>query len=196
MVAFTGMIISSARHEMRAREEVSWLANHDPLTRLLNRHAFMERLESVLTRLAPHAEGHVLMYLDLDRFKDLNDAEGHRAGDQVLRDVGALLAEEVRAVDAVARLGGDEFAVILENCRLLNACSIAENIRNVIERYEYRGRTGIHRVEASIGLLELTPQHVSPEDALHDADSACYEAKRGGRNRVWVYSARQSVGGD
>jgi diguanylate cyclase (GGDEF)-like protein len=187
VVVFTGMVTSSARSEMRSREQVSWLATHDPLTRLLNRHALMERLEQVLAR-DDDPQNSVLMFLDLDKFKDLNDAEGHRAGDRVLRDVSALLLEEVRAADWVARLGGDEFAVILTDCQLLDACSIAENIRSVIERYEYAGRHAHHRVEVSIGLLELTERHQSPEDALHDVDSACYEAKRAGRNRVWVYS--------
>lgn len=185
VVVFTGMMISSARHEMYIREQVSWLANHDPLTRLVNRHAFMNRLEEVLRRARPE-RGHVLLFLDLDRFKDLNDAEGHRAGDQVLREVGVLLGQEVRAEDTLARLGGDEFAVILEDCSLLDACSIAENIRGALQRYEYRGTKGIHRVEVSIGLSLLVPGQTSPEDALHDADSACYEAKHAGRNRVWV----------
>jgi diguanylate cyclase (GGDEF)-like protein len=189
VVVFTGMIISSARQEMHAREQVSWLAKHDPLTRLLNRHAFMEHLEGVQASLAGRGEtSHVLLLLDLDRFKDLNDAEGHRAGDQVLRDVGVLLGQEVRNGDMAARLGGDEFAVVLSDCPLLDACAIAENIRSAVQRYEYSGRRGIHRVEVSIGLAELTPDQSSPEDALHDADSACYEAKRAGRNRVWVHS--------
>jgi diguanylate cyclase (GGDEF)-like protein len=182
------MMISSARQEMHAREQLSWLANHDPLTRLLNRHAFMERLEKLLSRLTDGRGSHVLLFLDLDRFKELNDAEGHRAGDQVLRDVGVLLAQEVRGADMAARLGGDEFAVVLADCSLLDACAIAENVRGVLQRYEYSGRQGIHRVEVSIGLAELTPDHRSPEDVLHDADTACYEAKRAGRNRVWVYS--------
>ena len=69
---------------------------------------------------------------------------------------------------------------------MLDACSIAENIRGAVQRYEYRGTKGIHRVEVSIGLSLLVPGQTSPEDALHDADSACYEAKHAGRNRVWV----------
>ena len=193
VVTFTGMVISSAHQERHAREQVSWLANHDPLTGLLNRHAFMERLETVL---AEGPAGRVLLFLDLDRFKDLNDAEGHRAGDQVLRDVGVLLGREVRAADIVARLGGDEFAVLLADCNLLNACSVAENIRGLVERYEYQGRKGVHRVEASIGLLELRPGYASPEDALHDVDSACYEAKRAGRNRVWVHPGAAPADGE
>lgn len=188
VVVFTGMVTSSARREMRAREEVSWLANHDPLTRLLNRYAFMERLEQVLARFDGASSMHALMFLDLDRFKDLNDAEGHRAGDHVLRDIAVLLVEEIRAGDQVARLGGDEFAILLEDCALLDACSIGENIRSKIERYEYEGEIAHHRVEVSVGLLELAARHKSPEDALHDVDTACYEAKRAGRNRVWVYA--------
>jgi diguanylate cyclase (GGDEF)-like protein len=185
IVVFTGMVVSSARQEMHAREQVSWLARHDPLTRLLNRHAFMESLEQAL---AMKNVNHALLYLDLDRFKDLNDAEGHRAGDQVLRDVSVLLSQEVRGGDTLARLGGDEFAVILADCALLDACAIAENIRGVVQRYEYRGKQGLHRVEVSVGLAELAPDQSSPEDAMHDADSACYEAKRAGRNRIWVYA--------
>jgi len=192
VVVFTGMMISSARHEMRAREQVSWLAQHDPLTRLMNRHAFMDRLEDILRRASPGADC-VLLFLDLDRFKELNDSEGHRAGDQVLREVGVLLVQEVRAEDTVARLGGDEFAVILEDCRLLDACAIAENIRGVVLHYEYRGKQGIHRVEVSVGLAVLVPGQTSPEDALHAADSACYEAKHAGRNRVCVYSGGGKV---
>ncbi len=187
VVVFTGMMTSSARHEMNMREEASWLASHDPLTGLGNRHVFMERLETTLQRVGEEAN-HVLVFMDLDRFKDLNDAEGHRAGDQVLRDIGSFLCKEVRTADAVARLGGDEFAVILEDCRLLNACAIAENIREAVQRYEYTGKHGTHRLEVSIGLVELRRRHSSPEDALHDADSACYEAKRLGRNRVCIYS--------
>ena len=189
VVIFTGMVTSSARQEMRSRERVSWLADHDPLTQLFNRHALMEKLEVLLAKNERRPSSGVLMYLDLDRFKDLNDAEGHRAGDQVLREISVLLLEELRSTDVVARMAGDEFAVILEGCPLLEACSIAENTRSKIERYEYVGEHGHHRVEVSIGLLELAERHAAPEDALHEADAACYEAKRAGRNRVWVYAA-------
>lgn len=193
VVTFTAMVVCGGRQEMRTREHATWLADHDHLTRLLNRHAFMRRLERCLAKHAAGRTGHVLMFLDLDRFKNLNDAEGHRAGDQVLREVAVMMGQEVRAVDSIARLGGDEFAVALEDCPLLDACSIAENIRGQIERYEYRGEHGVHRVEVSVGMVVLADRHATPEDALHDADSACYAAKRGGRNRVWVF-AEDAVG--
>jgi diguanylate cyclase (GGDEF)-like protein len=188
VVSFTGMMISSARQEARMREQYSWLAHHDPLTRLANRHAFMERLQGLLSTPAGGGAGRVLFYIDLDNFKDLNDAEGHQAGDRVMRDVSVLLTEELRAGDQLARLGGDEFGAILDDCRLIDACSIAENIRSVIEGYEYQGGRGVHRVEASVGLLELTEEQVLAEGALHAAQTACNEAKRAGGNRVWVYS--------
>jgi diguanylate cyclase (GGDEF)-like protein len=193
VVVFTGMMICSARQEVRMREQVSWLAHHDPLTRLPNRHAFMERLRGLLSDPVAERSARVLIYLDLDRFKDLNDAEGHQAGDRVMRDVSVLLAEEIRAGDQLARLGGDEFGVILDDCRLIDACSISENIRSAIEAYQYQGPQGTRRVEASVGLLELTPQHLSAEGVLHAAQTACNEAKRAGGNRVWVYSDAQSV---
>lgn len=190
VIVFTGMMSAIARQEMREREAVTWLSQHDPLTRLLNRHALMERLTRVLQRQHVGNARGVLMFLDLDRFKDLNDAEGHIAGDQVLREVSALMLEEIRAADTAARLGGDEFAILLEDCALLDACSIAENIRSTIERYEYPGIQARHRLEVSIGLVELAERHTSPEDALGDADAACYDAKHGGRNRVCMHRGK------
>jgi diguanylate cyclase (GGDEF)-like protein len=194
VVSFTGMMISSARQEARMREQFSWLALHDPLTRLANRHAFMEWLQDLLSSPAVGGAGRALLYIDLDCFKDFNDAEGHQAGDRVIRDVSVLLTEELRANDQLARLGGDEFGAILNDCRLIDACSIAENIRSVIEGYEYQGGRGAHRIEASVGLLELPEEQVLAEGALHAAQTACNEAKRAGGNRVWVYSGAQSAG--
>lgn len=193
VVSFAGMMIGSARQEVRMREQLSWLAYHDPLTRLPNRHAFMQRLQGLLSEPIGGRAGRVLVYLDLDRFKDLNDAEGHQAGDRVMREVSVLLAEEIRAGDQLARLGGDEFGVILDDCRLIDACSISENIRSVIEAYQYQGGHGTRRVEASVGLLELTSKHLSAESALHAAQTACNEAQRAGGNRVWVYSDAQAA---
>lgn len=195
VIVFTGMLSAIARQEMQEREAVTWLLRHDPLTRLLNRHALMNRLEELLQRRCGGDVHSVLMFLDLDRFKDLNDAEGHRAGDQVLREISALLLEEIRAADTAARLGGDEFAILLEDCALLDACSMAENIRSTVERYEYPGRHARHRLEVSIGLVELNDGHASPEDALSDGELACYDAKRGGRNRVCVHTGDDAAAG-
>jgi diguanylate cyclase (GGDEF)-like protein len=194
VVSFIGLMIGSARQEVEIREQVSWLAHHDPLTRLPNRQAFMERLQTLLS--SPRQEGaaRMLLDLDLDHFKDLNDAEGESAGDQVMRDVAVLLGGEVRAGDQVGRIGGDEFAVLLDNCRMIEACSIAENIRSAVERYDYRGSRGLYRVEVSVGLLELTDDYGWAEGALHAAQTACLEARRTGGNCVWVYSDQASAG--
>jgi diguanylate cyclase (GGDEF)-like protein len=187
MASFTGLIVASAHHERRNRERLTWLASHDPLTDLINRHAFSQRLQDALGSIDKHDRNHAVLCIDLDRFKRINDAEGHAAGDRVLREVAALLMDEVRRRDTVARLGGDEFALLLESCPLVEACGIAENIRRAVESYVYRGEMGDYDVEASIGVVEVDGRHDSGE-VLHAADLACFEAKRAGRNRVWVGS--------
>ncbi len=116
LTVFTGMAVSAAFHERAARERLSWLAGHDPLTRLSNRHAFLGRLARAVASAHRHGFEHALIYLDLDNFKTVNDTEGHAAGDRLLAELGAVLLGEVRGRDTVARLGGDEFAVLLEHC--------------------------------------------------------------------------------
>jgi diguanylate cyclase len=168
------------RREARAR--LSWSASHDTLTRLLNRGAFEERLTQWLAQGQATAS---LMFLDLDRFKLINDTAGHAAGDGVLRDVAALLQDKVRAGDAAARLGGDEFAVLLPGCPGTIALQLAERVREAI------GQVGIDHdgrrlnIGASIGLVALdSSAALSAEQWLARADAACYEAKHAGRNAV------------
>jgi diguanylate cyclase (GGDEF)-like protein len=186
MATFTGLIVGSARQERRQREEVSWLATHDPLTDLVNRHEFVLRLERALVSARAQGRTHAVLYVDLDHFKRINDAEGHAAGDRILRNVAGMLTGEVRRRDTVARTGGDEFALLLESCPLVEACGIAENIRRALENYQYRGMHGDYVVEASIGVVEVDAAAEDSSAVLHGADEACYAAKTAGRNRVWV----------
>ena len=196
MATFSGLIVGSARQERRQREEVSWLATHDPLTDLVNRHEFTHRLERALLTARKQDRHHAVLYVDLDHFKRINDAEGHGAGDRVLHDVAGLLTREVRRRDTVARSGGDEFALLLESCPLVEACGIAENIRRALEGYQYRGVHGDYGVEASIGVVEVDAAVEDSSAVLHGADQACYEAKTAGRNRVWVGSAQPEEAAD
>lgn len=190
MATFTGLIVGSARQESQQREEVSWLATHDTLTDLVNRHEFTQRLDRALLSAREQHRSHAVVYIDLDRFKRVNDAEGHAAGDRVLRDVAGMLAAEVRRRDTVARMAGDEFALLLESCPLVEACGIAENIRRALESYSYRGVHADYPAEASVGVVEVTASSVDSGEILHQADVACDEAKRAGRNRVWVGQVR------
>jgi len=172
----------------RRREEqrLSWEATHDSLTQVLNRRAFTATLVKLLGEAARQDTPSVLMLIDLDHFKPVNDQGGHLLGDDLLRRLADLLKDSVRHSDTVARLGGDEFGVILPSCGLGPAEILAEKIRAGVEalRIEQDGRS--FGVTASIGLTELTIRDSGPREVVARADEGCYVAKSRGRNAVVV----------
>ena len=173
--------------------EMSYQASHDPLTGLVNRAEFERRLNQALH--APRGEhvNHVVCYLDLDRFKAVNDSCGHMVGDNLLREIAALLKEQVRDSDTVARLGGDEFAMLLVGCPLDKARQIAEDVCQAVSDYNFTWQDRVFDLGVSIGLVEIDQESATAETALSAADSACYVAKQQGRGRIHVYSARDEV---
>ena len=174
--------------EMREqRERLTWASSHDSLTGLANRAAFEVLLEQASALAA--SEPFCALFIDLDRFKLVNDSSGHAAGDALLRDVANVLAAQVRKSDTVARLGGDEFAVLLDHCPVAQAQVIAEKIRSAVIAYRlvWEGRT--HNVGASIGLVPVDASLATAAEVLSAADAACYDAKRQGRNRVAMHAA-------
>ncbi|WP_296448589.1 sensor domain-containing diguanylate cyclase [Rhodoferax sp. UBA5149] len=173
-----------------ARDQLSWTATHDSLTQLVNRREF----ESRLTQAMNQFDGHKLciLYIDLDRFKVINDSAGHATGDEVLCQISRLLEAQVRQSDLVGRLGGDEFAVLLPGCSLARAQQLAEQIRAAVDSWRLPHEGGEFSVGASIGVAAVTPELTDMASVIHAADSACYEAKNGGRNRVVTYAPRQS----
>jgi diguanylate cyclase (GGDEF)-like protein len=173
------------QHEQR--ERLSWASSHDSLTGLANRAAFEVLLERASARAV--SEPFCALFIDLDRFKQVNDTGGHAAGDALLRDVAHLLAAQVRKSDTVARMGGDEFAVLLDQCPVSHAQAIAEKMRSAVIAYElsWEGRT--HSVGASIGLVPVDAELATATEVLRAADAACYAAKRQGRNRVALHVA-------
>lgn len=183
-------LVQDVTDSRATQERLSWRASHDPLTRLLNRAAFEDRLQRWQ---AQHAgrEPAVLVCLDLDRFKPINDTAGHAAGDRVLQDVAAQLTQHVRGDDAVARLGGDEFALLLPGCELADAAELADRLRLAI------GAIGIEcagrrlSIGASFGLCAIPagdPRSV--DEWLAAADAACYGAKNAGRDAVRIAGRR------
>lgn len=168
------------------REKLTWSSSHDPLTGLCNRSAF----ESALTEATSSAAQtpFCTMFIDLDRFKQVNDTAGHAAGDAVLRDVAKVIQAQVRKADTVARLGGDEFAVVLSNCPLDHGRLIAEKIRGAVVAYHLEWESRSYNVGASIGLVLVDGAFTNTEAVLAAADTACYAAKHRGRNCVKVYS--------
>jgi diguanylate cyclase (GGDEF)-like protein/PAS domain S-box-containing protein len=180
--------------EMRGlAREMSYQASHDPLTGLVNRAEFERRLGQALN--APRGEhvSHVVCYLDLDRFKAVNDSCGHMVGDNLLREIAALLKGEVRDSDTVARLGGDEFGMLLVGCPLDKARQIAEDVCQAVSDYNFTWQDRVFDLGVSIGLVEIDQESGTAETALSAADSACYLAKQQGRGRVHVYSARDEL---
>jgi len=165
--------LAAARAQMAALEA---RADIDPLTDLPNRRAFERELARSLAYVKRHGTAAALLYIDLDRFKLVNDRCGHAAGDAVLRAIASVLARHVRASDVVARIGGDEFAVLLWNCKEANARAKALALEEAIGR-----TTATHdgvpiAVGASVGATALLPLD-RPAETLERADRAMYQRK-------------------
>lgn len=169
-------------------KKLAYQASHDPLTGLLNREAFENRLIKILGA-AREDNVHALLYLDLDQFKVVNDTCGHSAGDELLRHITTLLQNQLRSRDTLARLGGDEFGIILEHCSKKDAIKIAQTLRETIQDYRFHWQDKSFTIGASIGLYPINRSGENLSDVLSAADSACYAAKETGRNRVHVYQS-------
>jgi len=173
--------------------QMSYQASHDALTGLVNRREFERRLQESIELARTGAQTQVLCYLDLDRFKAVNDTSGHTAGDNMLREVAALVKDAVRDSDTVARLGGDEFAMLLVGCPLEKAIQIADDVSTAIRDYRFVWQDKIFSIGVSIGLVEIGRESSSLEDVISAADSACYVAKSQGHGQVHVYSAHDEA---
>ena len=164
-------------------EQMAFLASHDGLTGLANRTLFMERLEEALEHVGRRRSSLAVLFIDLDRFKMVNDRTDHSAGDKVLNEMAGRLTAMTRGVDLVARFGGDEFVAFAEVDHERDALDMAERIRRGLRAPI--DVAGAHLVvTASIGVVMTTDGSTSPAALLRDADKAMYEAKRSGRDQV------------
>jgi len=170
--------------------ELFWQANHDALTGLVNRRGFEDQLRKAIDIGGEPDKQHTLLFLDLDRFKLINDSGGHAAGDEFLRQIAAVLRARVRTSDVLARMGGDEFAVLLHACPVEQALRIANAIRQDVSNFRFVWREKVFHVGASIGLVVLSDPAASAEEVMEQADSACYAAKEAGRDQIRVYHAK------
>ncbi len=168
-----------AQEEDRARR----MASHDYLSGLLNKMSFNARVEEEIARCERDGSGFALMLVDLDKFKDVNDTLGHRAGDEVIREVARRISDTVRGADVVARLGGDEFAVIqVQTETTLEAGALAGRIREALRKPIRIGGAEVH-IGCSIGIALAPVSGKNVAGLIELADSALYEAKNDGRNR-------------
>jgi diguanylate cyclase (GGDEF)-like protein/PAS domain S-box-containing protein len=181
------MVFHDVSKERRLHRALHYQASHDALTGLINRREFETRLTQAVEAVRQHGCRQVLLYLDLDQFKLINDTCGHPAGDQLLRQITGVLQSRVRSVDTLARLGGDEFGILLADCSLDQALRVADTLRQAIRDYRFIWQDGAFGVGVSIGIVEISADTPSVAGVMSAADVACYAAKDQGRNRVQLY---------
>lgn len=177
--------VSTSRQLQR---KIEYQALHDSLTGLWSRTAFDQELEEQVSLAMNDMGEHVLIYIDLDQFKIVNDTVGHIAGDELLKQVAALLHKHCRDSDILARLGGDEFGLLLKGCDLDHGINVAEQLRACLAEYPFAWEGHYFQIGASFGIVPLNRDLPEP-NALSLADLACYSAKDEGRNRVHIYQA-------
>lgn len=166
---------------------LTYQATHDILTGLPNRAEFERAMDDALAEVRGGRLPHVLLFLDLDGFKMVNDTCGHVAGDELLRQVGRLLASKARASDTLARIGGDEFGILLRQCPLEDGERVAQSIVDAMAGFRFSWQSHFFRIGVSIGVAALDEHSPDGGQALSAADSACGWAKDGGRNQVQVF---------
>lgn len=174
-------------------EKLNYETNHDPLTGLKNRRRFERLLKDLLNNVWHDKTTHALCYLDLDQFKIVNDTCGHSAGDQLIKQIAELLEQCVRRQDILARLGGDEFGILLTYCTREEALDIARQITETIEGFEFHWSGTRFKVSVSVGIVLINESNCDVENLLSVADSACFEAKDLGRNRVHLFCAEDAT---
>lgn len=175
-------------------DQLRHIAEHDALTGLYNRRYFYGELERVVARARRgNGQSSALMFIDLDKFKLVNDTLGHAAGDRVLIEVANVLRNRARKSDVLTRLGGDEFAVLLYDAAAESAPVIAESFRQQILNYRLQQGTVSMSVGCSIGVAIIDERAGTLDEVLAQADRACYEAKHAGRNCVRVFDPRDTT---
>ena len=168
-------------------DRLAYHASHDPLTGLINRRKFEAELVNAIYEANTLQCSHALCYLDLDLFKVINDACGHAAGDELLRQLGQLLRDSVGERGVIARLGGDEFGLLILNTDAGKVQQLAGEIRDRIVDYQFVWERRPYHVGVSIGVAMITRDTANLTSLMVAADSACYAAKEAGRNRIQCY---------
>jgi diguanylate cyclase (GGDEF)-like protein/PAS domain S-box-containing protein len=187
-------VVRDVTEKRHRSETIEWQATHDPLTGTLNRAEFEIRLNTLLRRsLSDTTNSNALLYLDVDNFKFINDTYGHAAGDEALKTLTDVLRTRVRGADTLSRIGGDEFSALLFSCSGEKARVIAESIRIAVERHNFTWQSIALPLSLSIGIVEINRDCKSIAEIMRAADSACYTAKKFGRNRVHLFE-RGSLG--
>ena len=189
--AFVLRDVTEKRHRAETR---AWQATHDPLTGTINRTEFEIRLKKLVRRAHDDSGNvHSLLFIDIDNFKFVNDSYGHAAGDSALKILADILRTRIRGADTLARVGGDEFTALLYSCSIEKARLIAEGLRAEVEKHEFTWQSIEVPVSISVGIVEINKECKSAAEIIRAADSACYTAKKFGRNRVHLFDRDRAV---
>lgn len=181
------MVIQDVSESREMLRRLSYSASHDMLTRLPNRVSFEQQLKRLILTCAD--QQHVLVFIDLDRFKAVNDTAGHAAGDALLREISSVMLHHLRSSDFLARLGGDEFGILLPDCSLAQASEAIARIINAVNEHDFLWEGRLHRVGASAGLTQISADNASGSELMAQADLACYNAKHNGRSQLSLYES-------
>ena len=181
------LVFHDVSESRELNRRLSYHASHDILTGLVNRREFESRIDRALKSAKARETSYALLYLDLDRFKIINDTCGHQAGDTLLGQLGALLKARIRWRDCLSRLGGDEFGVLLESCSLEEAMHSAESLAKSIGEFKFNWEDRSFVLTVSIGVVPITAANEDVASLLNAADTACQAAKEAGRNRVHCF---------
>lgn len=183
------MVFRDVTEKRNMQKTLDWQAKHDPLTGLINRREFEERLNKLITN--PGEREHALCFINLDRFKLINDSCGHLAGDELLIKISDRLKKIARDTDTIARLGADEFAVLLYSCNIGKARLIAKIFQEEAFNSKFDWHEKSFSVTASIGIVPLNESTTSLTELQKMADLVCYRAKDAGGNRIEIYEERR-----
>lgn len=174
----------SNKARQQTEENYRFLRYHDNLTNLVNRQEFDGRIERALQHVREHHDTHVLMFLDLDQFKVINDTCGHTAGDELLVRTTKVIKSQIRERDTLARLGGDEFGILLQHCTKEEALETARRIRGAVATARFIWQSNSFEISISIGLVEINDRVQDQVELLSCADLACHTAKDPGRKGI------------
>ncbi|QMD25713.1 diguanylate cyclase [Citrobacter freundii] len=186
------LVIQDVTESRKMLRQLSYSASHDDLTHLANRVSFENHLKQLLHTVHNSHQRHALVFIDLDRFKAVNDSAGHAAGDALLRELSSLMLSMLRTSDVLARLGGDEFGLLLPDCNIESSRFIAGRVISAINDYHFTWEGRLHRIGASAGITLIDDKNHVATEVMSQADIACYAAKNSGRGRVCVYESQQS----
>lgn len=181
------LVLHDISEVMGMAKQLSYQARHDQLTGLYNRNAFEQYARELIKSALHEHQHHVLLYMDLDQFKVVNDTCGHHAGDELLKQIATLMHEQVRESDTLARLGGDEFGVLLKLCPVERAEEIATKLLTSVREFRFAWEDKAFEIGISIGMVPINRESGDISHVFSAADAACYVAKDTGRNRIHIY---------